>query len=660
MENQVKTSTENKEQQLKKLSKMTMIRSLLPIAGLIIIFLMFNALTNFRMMNNLPLVLSQVYVTMISATGVFFIMTMGGLDFSQGSILGIASIVVCMVSKTSIPLAIVAGIAVGAAIGAINGYFYVYRKIKSFIVTICTMFLFRGFIKYLTTNAPVAGSAMLINFDSTELKLACTLAVLIIGFVLFRFTKFGTYLKAIGAGEKAAMFSGIRTDRMKFLIYTLAGAITGFAAFINVIKVGSVTSSGGNQLETQILIALVLGGMPISGGAKVRFENIIVGSLLYIVLNSGLTMMGFTTQMMQLIQGVVFLIFVGRTLIMSGVLRNMDKFPSEHMLQNKFGYSRQTVRNALDRLEQDGLIARVKGSGTYVSYAPEKNKEERPRIGLILSYFSDYLFPQVYEGIESVLREEGYEISGSVTRNRLNDEALYLKGMLGRNVSGLIIEGTRSSFPNPNLRLYKEIRRRNIPTLFIHNHYQNETFDSVEMSDARAGYELTRILIQNGHTRIGGIFKYDDWQGIERYRGFIECLSDFGIDFQEDWIRWYSTRDMEEKLSKKGLQRMYRRTKDCTAMILYNDEVAGSYMDFLKDRGLRVPEDISLVSFDDAGPAQEGDLTILSVIHPKYNLGRLTARNLLRMIEDPDWQEKKYSYRFPVMFNNGNSVRDIH
>ena len=310
MENQVKTNTDQKEQQLKKISKMSMIRALLPIAGLIIIFLLFNVLTNFRMMKNLPLVLSQVYVTMIAATGVFFIMTMGGLDFSQGSILGIASIVVCMLSKTSIPLAIVGGIVAGAVIGAINGYFYVYRKIKSFIVTICTMFLFRGFIKYLTTNAPVAGSAKLINFDSTGLKIACTVLILVIGFVLFRFTKFGTYLKAIGAGEKAAMFSGIRTDRMKFWIYVLAGAITGFAAFINVIKVGSVTSSGGNQLETQILIALVLGGMPISGGAKVRFENIVVGSLLYVVLNSGLTMMGFSTQMMQLIQGVVFLIFV--------------------------------------------------------------------------------------------------------------------------------------------------------------------------------------------------------------------------------------------------------------------------------------------------------------------------------------------------------------
>lgn len=287
-----------------------MVRALLPIVGLVIVFLIFNILTNFRMIRNMPLVLSQIYVTMIATTGVFFIMTMGGLDFSQGSILGIASIVVCMVSRVSVPLSIVSGIAAGAMIGAFNGYFYVYRKIKSFIVTICTMFLFRGFIKYMTTNAPVAGSAALINYDSTGLKVALTFIVLIVGFVVFRYTKFGTYLKAIGAGEKAAMFSGIRTDHMKFWIYVLSGAITGFAAFINVIKVGSVTSSGGNQLETQILIALVLGGMPISGGAKVRFENIIVGSLLYIVLNSGLTMMGFSTQMMQLIQGIIFLVFV--------------------------------------------------------------------------------------------------------------------------------------------------------------------------------------------------------------------------------------------------------------------------------------------------------------------------------------------------------------
>ena len=90
----------------------------------------------------------------------------------------------------------------------------------------------------------------------------------------------------------------------------------------------------------------------------------------------------------------------GRTLITSGVIKNQDKFPSEHILQKKFGYSRQTVRNALDRLEKDGLIIRVKGSGTYVSYENSGADGERPHVGLILSYNSDYLFTQVYSGIK--------------------------------------------------------------------------------------------------------------------------------------------------------------------------------------------------------------------------------------------------------------------
>ena len=89
-----------------------------------------------------------------------------------------------------------------------------------------------------------------------------------------------------------------------------SGAITGFAAFINVIKVGSVTSTSGNMMETQILIALVLGGLPISGGAKVRFINVIVGVMTYKILSIGLVMIGLTTETQQLIEGIVFLIVV--------------------------------------------------------------------------------------------------------------------------------------------------------------------------------------------------------------------------------------------------------------------------------------------------------------------------------------------------------------
>ena len=137
---------------------------------------------------------------------------------------------------------------------------------------------------------------------------------LVVAWFLFRFTRIGNDVKAVGSGETAARFSGVHTDRVKFLAFVAAGALTGLAAFVNVIKVGSITATAGNQLETQILISLVLGGLPITGGAKVRFSNIIVGTLMYAVLNSGLSILGYEPQVQQLIKGIVFLIFVALTI----------------------------------------------------------------------------------------------------------------------------------------------------------------------------------------------------------------------------------------------------------------------------------------------------------------------------------------------------------
>lgn len=287
-------------------------RSILPVVGLAVIVVLFTVLTDGRIIqpSNIQLLLSQAYMLMIASTGVFLIMTMGCLDFSQGSMLGIASIVICYLSAYGIPLAILGGMATGAAIGAINGYFHVKRKILSFIVTICMMFLFRGVVAYLTTNSPVFAVSDIFSYNTMPIKLGLTAALLAVVFLFFHFTRLGCNLKAIGAGEQAARFAGIKVDKTKWLIYILSGAITGFAAFINVIKVGSVTSTAGSMLETEILIALVLGGLPISGGALVRFTNIIVGVLSYKVLSTGLNMLGLTTEMQQFIEGIIFLILV--------------------------------------------------------------------------------------------------------------------------------------------------------------------------------------------------------------------------------------------------------------------------------------------------------------------------------------------------------------
>ncbi|MEI3139323.1 MAG: hypothetical protein V8T31_07185 [Lachnospiraceae bacterium] len=148
------------------------------------------------------------------------------------------------------------------------------------------------------------------NENTLTFMLTFTIVIFVVAYLAFTYTGLGSRLKAIGAGETAARFAGIRVDSTKMLIYMTAGCITGLAAFINSVKVGSVTSTAGNQLETQIMIALVLGGMPVNGGAKVRFYNIILGVMTYKVLSSGLVMLMIPTQLQQLILGIIFLIEV--------------------------------------------------------------------------------------------------------------------------------------------------------------------------------------------------------------------------------------------------------------------------------------------------------------------------------------------------------------
>jgi len=291
-------------------------REFMPLIGFAVIVIVFSILTGGKIIRpaNLSLMLSQVYVLMISSMGVFMIMTVGGLDFSQGAILGLSSIVFCWVSNYSIVLGVVMAVVAGAAMGAFNGFFHVKFKIASFIVTICSMYFFRGLCKYITTNGPVAASFDVLMLDETWLKVLFTAVILGAGFFVWHFTRLGCNLRAIGAGETAARFSGCRPDLTKFLVYTASGAITGLASFVNVVKVGSITGTAGSQLETQILIALVLGGMPISGGAKSRFSNIVIGALTYCVLEKSLPMVFPVSATQQLVKGIIFLIVVALTI----------------------------------------------------------------------------------------------------------------------------------------------------------------------------------------------------------------------------------------------------------------------------------------------------------------------------------------------------------
>lgn len=306
----------NKRENKIKLTQTAFFQNFMPFIGLLTMMLLFGLITGFRSLSahNLKLILEQSYVWLICATGVFFIMTMGGLDFSQGSAIGVASIVVATVAESSLILGIVLGIVVGAVIGAVNGVLHVKAKIGSFIVTICTMLIFRGVCAFLTTEAPVSAPIYMLGLNKWYICVPMVLVVVALGLFAFTQTKFGRNIRAIGAGETAARFSGIKVEKTKFLVFVLAGALAGFAATINTIRVGSITASAGSLLETNLMIALVLGGMPVSGGSKTKFSSVIAGVFMLAVLNNGLVMLQIDPNIQQLIKGIVFLTIVALTM----------------------------------------------------------------------------------------------------------------------------------------------------------------------------------------------------------------------------------------------------------------------------------------------------------------------------------------------------------
>lgn len=333
-----------------------------------------------------------------------------------------------------------------------------------------------------------------------------------------------------------------------------------------------------------------------------------------------------------------------------------QKMYSENELKDMFGVSRQTVRHAIGILEQDGIIRRIQGSGTYINDSRLANLAKRMRVSVVTTYVDGYIFPRTIQGIENVLVEEGYSVQIAFTNNQNGRERTILEDIISRDeVAGIIVETTKSGIPNPNLHLYQEIRKRRIPMVFINSYYPQLKIPHVSINDHMAGWKMTRHLITMGHKKIGGIFKLDDGQGRLRYSGYVDAMLDAGLELDDSRILWVDTEDVKhlDKLTEKILDRL----KDCTAVFCYNDEVAFGLIDILRKAGIRVPKDISVAGVDDSELAVLGEVTITSAPHPMEELGKKAAENLLRMIKDPFFDA---NYEFDVDIVQRNSVRRVH
>ncbi len=323
-----------------------------------------------------------------------------------------------------------------------------------------------------------------------------------------------------------------------------------------------------------------------------------------------------------------------------GVAQPGKKFHSENALCEIFDVSRQTVRRALEEIERMGYVTRVKGSGTYIS---ENHPSSRSRpfakhtlsktVGIITTYLDAYIFPSIIQGIETVLTENGFTVQLASTKNLVEGELRALQAMSDHNLDGLIIWPTKSGLPCLNQSIYHSLFEKGLPIVFVDSSYAEIPGTCVALDDLGAGKIAVQHLIEMGHRDIVGFFPHSDRQGHLRYKGYAEAFMEAGLPMRDENVHWYSKENVDESfLSLKLLESL----TTCSAAFCYNDSLALMLIDFLRQKGTRVPDDFFFVGIDNTLMSRISALT--SVIHPAEKLGESVANLLISMINGEEGQ----------------------
>ncbi len=252
----------------------------------------------------------------IMALAMTFIITTGGIDLSVGFILQLSAIVFGSVFTASgnLALAIVLALLIGTASGFFNGVIISKTKIPPLVTTLATMNLYRGLSMIIAGTNSYSGFPAVFKKFST-IMIFGVVPIQFIYFLVFFFLfnlfyargSLGRNLKGIGFNENALIFSGIKTKRIKLFIYTLSGLMCAFAALVYLGRLSSAKTSMGNDLNLQVITAVVLGGTSTMGGVG-SIVGTFIGVLIIGVLKKGFTLLNFSGNIFNFTLGVMLIV----------------------------------------------------------------------------------------------------------------------------------------------------------------------------------------------------------------------------------------------------------------------------------------------------------------------------------------------------------------
>ncbi len=321
--------------------------------------------------------------------------------------------------------------------------------------------------------------------------------------------------------------------------------------------------------------------------------------------------------------------------IASGRKKAGDQLGSQQELAREYGVSLITVKKALADLITEGVLFSRVGKGTYVA-APKRATIDLARhktIGLVLRDLKSPFFSLIVHSVEEKASEKKYNLLLSNSSDSLEKEESQIRHFRQIGVSGLIIASMSRIYRATNT--IRKLHHENFPYVFV-SYMEDEDIFYVGTDHEYGAYLATKHLIKLGHNKIGYISGEEGNLLSElRKKGYLRALQQYGKPYEESFV-FRSCSKGEEDDYQCGYeigQRFLTLTQKPDAVFAYKDLAALGFQQAILDQGLKVPEDVAIVGFDDIERGQYAPVPLTTIHQPTAVIGAIAVETLIKRIE---------------------------
>lgn len=261
-------------------------------------------------------------------------------------------------------------------------------------------------------------------------------------------------------------------------------------------------------------------------------------------------------------------------------------------------------------------------------FARNLRNQQTNTIGVIIPRLNSYFMSTVISGIEHVANQAGYNLIISQSSESAEREGINVRTMFNNRVDGLLVS---LSYHTDNLSPFEKFAKKNIPVIFFDRTPENSAFTNIRINNVQAAYEATKHLLNQGRRRIAHV-TVSSTQSIykERFQGYTMALAEFGIPVDKSLVCLV---DLSVESGADAAKYFLSLPNKPDGIFVVNDNCAAGCLISLKEKGIRIPEDIAVVGFNDDPVSRIVEPHLTTIHYPGYEMGELATRSLINHLK---------------------------